>query len=245
MQKKFHITYFTMIFLIFILFTLAFLFTPELPLDSDSVPIEPISIQQTGENERVFIFDVHNLDADKTDIAFFTKHQYVKIYSDTELIYEYTENGGIWGHTNGAFWSFVDIPYGTSELKIYITAAYENVKNDVPTFLIGDKLGIFQNIYKDSIPTLLISLLIVIFGIVLIVYWIFLAHRFDVGKSLLYLGFLSVLIGIYLLNETEAAIIGIHHRTACILITYLTLMALGPTAIIFTKEFIGMVEDII
>ena len=125
------------------------------------------------------------------------------------------------------------------------TAAYDDVKNDIPTFLLGDRLGIFQNIYKGSILTLLISLLILIFGVVLIVYWAFLVHRFDVGKSLLYLGIFSFMIGAYLLNETDAAIIGIHHRTASILITYLTLMTLCPTCIIFIKEFIGTVENII
>ena len=89
-------------------------------------------------------FDVSNLSAHEMDIAFFTKHQYIKIYGDNELIYEYTDNGGIWGHTNGVAWNFLHIPYGTSRLSIYLTAAYDNVKSDVPTFLIGDKLNIFQ-----------------------------------------------------------------------------------------------------
>lgn len=245
MNKRFHIAYLAIIFFIFSLFIAAFLFTPMLPEDLSSTSIEPVSINQLGEYEREFIFNVSDIDVDKTDIAFFSKHQYIKVFRDHELIYEYTENGGIWGHTNGASWNFIDIPYGTNELKIVLTAAYDNVKNDVPNFLIGDKLGIFQQIYQNSIPSLLISLLIVIFGIVLIVYWIFIVHRFDVGKSLLYLGLFSFLIGLYLLNETEAAIIGIHHRIACIWITYLTLMTLSPTCIIFIKEFLGTVENVI
>lgn len=245
MHRRFHITYFAMIFLVFILIILAFIFTPILPENLNSNYIEPVSINQLGEYEREFIFDVSDIDVDKTDIAFFSKHQYMKIYSDNELIYEYAENGGIWGHTNGASWNFIDIPYGTSELKICFSSAYDNVKNDVPTFLIGDKLEIFQHIYKNSIPNLLVSLLILIFGFVLVIYWVFLVHRFDVGKSLLYLGFFSILIGSYLLFETEAAILGIHHRIACILTTYLILMTLSPTCIIFIKEFLGTVENVI
>ena len=245
MQKRYHIIYITMIALVFILFILAFIFTPMVPNGLDSSVIEPVSIRQLNEYESEFIFDVSNLSAHETDIAFFTKHQYIKIYGDYELIYEYTDNGGIWGHTNGVAWNFLDIPYGTSKLSIHLTAAYDNVVSDVPTFLIGDKLNIFQQIYQKSIPPLLISLLIVIFGIVIIIYWSFLARRFDIGKSLLYLGFLSTLIGLYLLNDTEAAIIGMHHRIACILITYLTLMTLGPTGIIFIREFFGTVENTI
>lgn len=243
MQRRYHIIYITMIALVFTLFTLAFVFTPMAPKGSDSSVIEPFSIHQLSEYEREFTFDVSNLSDHGMDIAFFTKHQYIKAYSDSELIYEYTDNGGIWGHTNGVAWNFLDIPYGTSKLSIHLTAAYDNVASDVPTFLVGDKLNIFQQIYKKSIPPLLISLLIVIFGIVLIIYWIFLARRFDIGNSLLYLGFFSTLIGLYLLIDTEAAIIGIHHRIASILMTYLTLMMLGPTGIIFIKEFFGTVEN--
>ena len=243
MQRRYHIIYITMIALVFTLFTLAFVFTPMAPKGSDSSVIEPFSIHQLSEYEREFIFDVSSLSDQGKDIAFFTKHQYIKVYSDSKLIYEYTDNGGIWGHTNGVAWNFLDIPYGTSKLSIHLTAAYDNVVSDVPTFLVGYKLNIFQKIYKKSIPPLLISLLIVIFGIVLIIYWVFLARRFDIGNSLLYLGFFSTLIGLYLLNDTEAAIIGIHHRIASILITYLILMMLGPTGIIFIKEFFGTVEN--
>lgn len=243
MQRRYHIIYITMIALVFTLFILAFVFTPMAPKGSDSSVIEPFSIHQLSEYEREFTFDVSNLSDHGMDIAFFTKHQYIKVYSDSELIYEYTDNGGIWGHTNGVAWNFLDIPYGTSKLTIHLTAAYDNVVSDVPTFLVGDKLNIFQQIYKKSIPPLLISLLIVIFGIALIIYWVFLARRFDIGNSLLYLGFFSTLIGLYLLNDTEAAIIGIHHRIASILMTYLTLMMLGPTGIIFIKEFFGTVEN--
>ena len=207
MQKQYHIIYITMIALVFTLFILAFIFTPMTPNGSDSSVIEPVSIRELSEYEREFTFDVSNLSAHEMDIAFFTKHQYIKIYGDNELIYEYTDNGGIWGHTNGVAWNFLDTPYGTSRLSIYLTAAYDNVKSDVPTFLRGDKLNIFQQIYQKSIP--------------------------------------SLLIGLYLLNDTEAAIIGMHHRIACILITYLTLMTLGPTGIIFIREFFGTVENVV
>lgn len=157
MQRRYHIIYITMIALVFTLFTLAFVFTPMAPKGSDSSVIEPFSIQQLSGYEREFTFDVSNLSGHGMDIAFFTKHQYIKAYSDSELIYEYTDNGGIWGHTNGVAWNFLDIPYGTSKLSIHLTAAYDNVASDVPTFLVGDKLNIFQQIYKKSIPKLPLS----------------------------------------------------------------------------------------
>lgn len=207
--------------------------------------LEPTSIIQTGEYDRQFLFDVSDIDTAENDIVFFTKHQFTKVYSDDTLIYEYTENGGIWGHTNGAFWSFIDIPYESSTIIVELTAAYDEVKNDIPRFYIGDKLTIYQNVIRNSLPAVIVSLLIMIFGNVLILYWVFVSRSFDVGKSLLYLGIFSTLIGLYLLNETDAAIAIIQHRTASVFWTYLLLMTLCPTSIYFFKEFLGTVENTI
>lgn len=243
MHRRYHFAYLAVILTVFALILLSFIFTEPMPESQTYYIIEPISITSANEYEREFLFDVSSPDIYKNDFAFFAKHQYIKIYSDDELIYSYDYDGDIWGHTTGAAWIFIDIPYEASELKVVLTAAYDLAKDDIPSFFIGDRLGIFQDIYKNSIPTLFISLLILIFGIILIIYWFFLVHRFHIDKSLFYLGFLSALIGIYLLNETDAAIIGLHRRTACIQITYLILMTLSPTGIIFIKEFLGTVEN--
>lgn len=71
MNKRFHITYLAIIAFIFSLFIAAFLFTPVLPEDLSSTSIEPVSINQSGEYEREFIFNVSDINVDKTDIAFF------------------------------------------------------------------------------------------------------------------------------------------------------------------------------
>lgn len=71
MNKRFHIAYLAIIFFIFSLFIAAFLFTPMLLEDLSSTSIEPVSINQSGEYEREFIFNVSDIDVDKTDIAFF------------------------------------------------------------------------------------------------------------------------------------------------------------------------------
>lgn len=70
-------------------------------------------------------------------------------------------------------------------------------------------------------------------------------RRFDIGKSLLYLGIFSTMVGMYFLNETDASIAVIRHRTASLLVTYLLLICLCPTSIYFFKEFLGTVEDVI
>lgn len=243
MTKRYHYIYMSIMVMVLILCTMACVFTSTPPQDTNMHYLEPTTIIQTDEHVRQFIFDVSEVDSTKNDIAFFTKHQFTEVYSDDTLIYEYTDDGDIWGHTNGAFWTFIDIPYGSSEIRLQLTAAYDEVKEDIPRFYIGDKLTIYQNVIRNSLPPIIISLLILIFGNVLILYWLFVSRGFDIGKSLLYLGIFSTLIGLYLLNETDAAIAIIQHRTGAVFCTYILLMTLCPTSIYFFREFLGTVEE--
>ncbi len=244
MNRHIHIIYFLFIAIAVGMVIMALYFTPMPPEDTTIDIIEPVMTNQLNESEREFVFDVSDIDTYKKDIVFFAKHQYVKIYADNELIYEYTENGGIWGRTTGAIWNFMDIPYGTEEFKVCFSAAYDEVKKDVPVFYLGDKLVIFQYIYRNSILTVLTSILIMIVGIVLIVYWSFLKNRFEINKSMLYLGMLSFLFGVYSLNETNAAIIGLRHHTGLVFMTYILVMSLSSTAILFIREFVGTIENV-
>jgi len=173
MTKRYHYIYLTIMIMVLILGILACNLTSIPPQDTNMHYLEPTSIVQTGDYDRQFLFDVSDIDTAENDIAFFTKHQFTKVYSDDTLIYEYTEDGGIWGHTNGAFWSFIDIPYDSSTIIVELTAAYDEVKDDIPRFYIGDKLTIYQNVIRNSLPAVIVSLLIMIFGNVLILYWVF------------------------------------------------------------------------
>jgi len=224
---------------------MAFCFTKTYPEDSDIKVINPVSITEKGTQEREFVFEFSGEDIYENNLVFFSKHQYIEVYCDGKMVYEYTEDGGIWGHTTGVNWNFIDIPHGTTQLRVTLVSAYDNVKDNVPEFRLGDKLTIFRDIYRKSIPTLLISILIIIFGVVLIIYWVFVVSKFDIGRTLLYLGVLSILIGLYSLNETNAAIIGIQHRVACVFVTYLLLIILSPATILFVREFLGTVENVI
>lgn len=245
MRKRFHVLYFFILFIQFIPVFLAFANAPAMPQDVSSGVLEPVSINRIDELTREFTFDVSDLNMDQTDIAFFSKHQFIEVYSDGRLIYAYTEDGGIWGHTTGAFWNFVNIPYAATEVKMIFTAAYDIVANEVPTFLIGDELGIYYNIVRSSVPTLTVSFLTVVCGIMYCISWLFLHKAFAIGNSMLYLGCFSFLIGSYFLNETNAVILIMPNRIASVFLTYILLMAMSPTCILFIREFIGTVEDVL
>lgn len=245
MNRYLHYAYILFIGVALMFIVASFWDTPLQPGNGEMTIIEPVSITQTGEYEREFLFDVAGLKSNRNDISFFTKHQYASLYADNELIYTYNESGGIWGHTPGAYWVFADVPEDTSEVKVVLNATYDMVKEDVPTFYLGNELTSYQAILRKSVIPFLVSVLIMVYGLVLLIYWKTINHRFGGEKSLFYLGSFAALIGLFLANETDAVIMILRHRVGCIAGTYILLMLLVPTSICFVKEFLGTVETVI
>lgn len=246
MKKCLHYAYaiFMIISLTFIV--TSFFGTPLQPGNGTREIIKPISVDyKITEKERTFLFDVEKKEREKKDLSFYTKHQYVTIYADEELLYTYDKDGGVWGHTPGAYWVFVDVPENTSKIKVVFRSAYDTVKFDIPDFYIGNELASHQEVFQKSIIPFLCSMLIMIFGLILMVYWKLVNHRFGGEKSLLYLGQFSAIIGLYLVLETDAVTITVPYRVACVTTTYVLLMMLVPSGLRFCKEFLGTVENVL
>ena len=245
MKKYLHYAY-----IVFMVITLTFIITSfwDTPIQPGNVgreTIEPVSVNHLSENEREFIFDIKNREMGMNDLSFYAKHQYATIYADDTILYKYEDQGGIWGHTPGAYWVFVDVPEETSNVKVVFRAAYDVVKSDVPEFFIGNELASYREVFRNSISSFLISILILVFGLVLMIYWKLVNYRFGGEKSLLYLGQFTATIGLYLVLETDAVTITVPYRVACVTTTYVLLMMLVPSGICFFKEFLGTVEDVL
>lgn len=238
-------------YVVFMIITLTFIVssffgTPVQPGHMGRKIIKPTLVDyKMAEKERTFHFNVKNQEQSKNDLSFYTKHQYVTVYADDELLYTYDEDGGIWGHTPGAYWVFVDIPEDTLKVKVVFRSAYDTVKFDIPDFYVGNELASHQEVFRNSLSLLLISILIFIFGLALMIYGRLVNRRFGGEKSLLYLGQFSATIGLYLVLETDAVTITIPYRVACVTATYVLLMMLVPSGLCFFKEFLGTLENVL
>lgn len=245
MSKRIPFIYVCILLIGAVLITLSFFQTPTPPEDTSANIIEPTVTNQISKYEREFIFDVEEIDIYKKDFVFFTGHEYVKVYADDVLVYENTDDGGIWGHTTGSVWNFVTVPYDARNVKIVLTASYDSVANDVPIFRTGDTLSLYKSILVDSLPSLALGMLIIIIGVGLIIYWLFLTRNTNITKSLLYLGIFALLFGLWSLNETNGATLFINHRISSSFMAYILLMLLSSSCILFIKEFLVNADNII
>ncbi len=243
MQKGIRYVYIGMIIMGFLLILTSGYFTLE---GTQSVKLEtrePILVTQEVPEEKCYFFDVSNMDNLGLDVVFFSHHQFVRVFADGEEIYSEQKNGGIWGHTNGSVWNFVTIPYGSSQLEIRFVAAYQSVQNEEHVFYFGDKLDIYEALFKESTLSLFISFILIIAGIAMILYGSVISRQVHAGKGMLYLGVFTMLFGLWSFNETDAATLIFNHRITASFSAYIFLMMMSSSFILFVRELIQIEEQ--
>ena len=137
--------------------------------------------------------------------AFCTPHQYVDVYVDGRDVYSLKETAGRWGHTTGHVWNFVLLPVNTTHLTVKLSPCYPETANALLTYYVGNGREICMGLMRQSLPTFIISFIILIVGIYMLGYWLLVCKSEDVDATLLYLGLFSVILGLWTANETDFA----------------------------------------
>lgn len=202
--------------------------------------VSPGQMEENTDEIRIFYFDGSKFTNDREYLAFYTIHKFVSVYADDELIYEKMQDGGIWGHSTGSVWNFVHIPKDTVDIKVMMKSAYHNDKNKAVIFYSGRELDMFRTIYLRSLPLMFTSLITVLLGIIMILYWLLVRKKAQIEYSLLYLGIFAVLIGLWSANETDCSALIYQNRVAACYIAFILLMLIEIPLAMFVKEFLGI-----
>lgn len=172
-------------------------------------------------------------------LLFYTNHQEVHVYADNELIYERNKADTIFGHTTGAVWNMMEFSSDTKEIVVNIKAVYRSGENNQHTFYMGNGVKILRQLIHDSVFAMGVSMLLVIIGTCMIVYWLFLCRKTKVALELLYIGISAVLIGMWAFTEEKPVMILFDNRVYASYITYILLMLIGVTFLFFLKHYIA------
>lgn len=200
--------------------------------------ITPDSHEKTDDGTQRYTFAPKSNDMDNY-LLFYTNHQIVHVYADDELIYERSKTDTAFGHTSGAVWNMMEFPSGTKEIVITIKAIYKSGENNQHTFYLGNGVEILRQLVYGSAFSMGVCLLLVTIGICMVIYWLFLCRKTKVAMELLYIGFLALLIGAYSFTEEEPVMILFGNRVYASYLTYVLLMLIGVTFILFLRHYLG------
>ena len=200
--------------------------------------VEPDSVEKLADGGSVVELTIDKSVKKCTTVAFCTPHQYVDVYVDGRDVYSLKETAGRWGHTTGHVWNFVLLPVNTTHLTVKLSPCYPETANALLTYYVGNGREICMGLMRQSLPTFIISFIILIVGIYMLGYWLLVCKSEDVDATLLYLGLFSVILGLWTANETDFAKLLLVNQHATTFAAYILLMAMPIPFVLFVRSFL-------
>jgi diguanylate cyclase (GGDEF)-like protein len=202
------------------------------------VELVPYAVERPSEDVRIFRF--HNIDwnANGSCLYFRSSHQQVKIVADDEIVFERNLVSTIFGHTTGFAKEFIEIPTGTKEVTITLTACYPSVRDSVMTFYQGYAPLILKEIFQEEGFPAIVSLVNLCIGVLMFFYGFIARKRSSIGLSMTYIGVLCLLLSVWSLMDNGIVSLLIDNRPACSFICYTCLLLSGAAFILFICDYL-------
>ena len=157
-------------------------------------------------NQKVIIQNTISDEWKGLALAFHSTDQLLKVYIDETEVYSYGyENERAFGHTPGSAWHFVTIPHELEKanVRIEITAAYQQNHINLPSFLVGTKNACVFTLFKSNIIEFVISVFVLLIGVFLIVVYFIVKKVMVKRVNFIYLGLFTIIMSLSSMIETR------------------------------------------
>lgn len=195
-----------------------------------------------------YIFELQGVKSNYNYLLFYTRHQNVAIYLDDECIYSLEPGkANAFGKTPGCEWNeafFTEEDNGKT-VRIAITPIYKTSIESVPVFYFGNRFELISDSIARDVPAAILGILVILAGIVFILFSLVNGRKTDFGKSLIFLGIFSFLVGLWKLTDLRAAAFFYKQWPALSYLPFLSLLLLGIPFILYIKEFYHSKESIV
>ena len=212
----------------------------EMTVDTPTIKIEPYQVAKLADGSKEYFFDLSSYDSHYSGMRFYTSHQSVVAYNAGRQIYSFTKTGGFWGSTPGCVYNFISVNEKMLNVAIIVKPVYKSVADQVPDFYVGNAYQMYEEMLRDALPRFSASLLIIILSGVIFAYYGFMHKKLNLGRELIYLGYFSLFIGVWSLNETDIAAILFSNKVFEALVPYICLMLVIPPFILFFDGYLGI-----
>ncbi|MBP3205590.1 MAG: GGDEF domain-containing protein [Lachnospiraceae bacterium] len=185
-------------------------------------------------------FSVDKITGTYRELVFFTVHENVYVYVNGQQVYYICPaQGNKFGKTPGGVWNSVALEDGeeNSEIRVLLYPVYKRLNAAKPTFYYGEKYAVVLHVLLQQFPTILISLICMLLGILFVVYEVY--HQKDVQKlqgNLTMLGTFAIMIGLWKLTDNEAMYLLFPEQHAMYLIPCLLLHLGMVPFVLFVRE---------
>ncbi len=142
----------------------------------------------------------------KPVIMFESMHQSFTVSVNSELIYEFGEdNGSFFTTPHGGIWHIIELPEDQIDniIEINIIPSTDETSVGISEIRLAERSEAVSFLVINNAAKLLISCIILIIGITLLVAQAFISRGMKDNNIMLYLAFLSIIMGAWLLSESN------------------------------------------
>lgn len=193
-----------------------------------------------------YTFTLKGIEDSYCELVFYCIHQNAAVYLENDCIYTMKmQDGGISGKSPGYVWnalSFSEEDNG-KRVSIEITPVYSSSVEIVPIMYFGNRYDIAREIIMDSLWNLLFSVVVIALGFMYIFFVLFNNRKTSVESNLSMLGFFAIQLGLWKLSESEAINFLFAGHPALSQITFVTLMFMGISMVLYIKELYSTREN--
>lgn len=141
-----------------------------------------------------------------TCLAFRSSHQELLVTIDDKAIYSFEKPIEIltFPKSPGSAWNIITLPKirAGQVIKISIHSFYDNYQEKIGEMMLGSKSAILFQIGFDYFPAVFMSILVIIFAVMLILYGVYL-FKIRHTTNFLYLGLFAFLLGVWFFAESR------------------------------------------
>lgn len=171
-------------------------------------------------------------------VAFYLVHHYVQVYVGEELVYSVMPQEGTRSETAGCRW--VVIPVDSQDagkiMRIETYPAYDDVSGRTTEFMEGSRYSIVLDVIENDFPEIALSIFAVLIGIAFVIIGVFCTFRRKTEDSLIYLGFLSVFLGMWKAVDTRSVTLLFPDHTLFLSVLPLGMLILAITSFVMFIE---------
>lgn len=153
-----------------------------------------------------YTFTLSETMSDDVSLAFYTTHQYAKVWLDGQQVYSLMPSGkNRISKTVGSNWVMIPLcrEDAGKQVRVEITPVYESFRNRKVEFLIGSQYDIVVDRLIQDLPQLILGLLAVFVGFVYLCAAGSSLFKRPYGRELANLGLFSAMMGLWRLTDTR------------------------------------------
>lgn len=187
----------------------------------------------------VYDIDIGGIKNDEVNIAFYTSHQYSKVYVGDELVCSITPSEEYnFTKTVGSNWVMFKIKKEemNKQVKVILTPVYDDVVSPDIQFIKGSSFSIFYKIFVDNMPQIILGFIAMIIGLLFIIVAFCRKVLNKECFTIFMLGLISLLLGTWRLFDSQLLPFMFSKKPLFLYFTIVTILTLAPIPFLYVMR---------